>query len=685
MALDFLKPLNDTMRWGLWAPVAITIGAMAYFGLDDEPPFLMVYWISGAAAVLFLLALFAFRQIPFFYISCLAIMWVLLGFGTGILRTSVVAHPVLKQAIDHPVMAHGTVELVEDVHSGIRILLSDVDLWQIPREQTPERIRIVTRSRDMPEIVPGDRIAVRVSLSPPPRPVLPHGYDFARMVYFSDMSGAVGFANSTPYIIKAHNDESLLHRFNRALERHRYHITERIYRALEKDYSPSIVGITAAMITSEVGRISLTNLTSLRASGLAHILSISGLHMVLAGSILFVGVRMLLALFPFIVLHYPIKKWAAAAAIVASFYYLLIAGMPVPAERSYLMLTLFFIAVILDRTNTPMRPIALATGFLILLKPESILDPSFQMSFAAVIALCAYFGEPREKSLHNNLIVKSGKHLWAVAMASVIAGSATAPFAFHHFGQYAVYGLFANMLVVPLTSFVIMPAGVVALLMMPFGLEHWPLVAMAEGIRGMMWVSDKTTALPFSTLNLPHMGIVPLVLMVFGGLWICLWTRQVRWLGLIPILIGIILYSAQKLPNVILDERGKLFAVRDPDIGMLVPTRTYARYARQYWSKALGIKDMVRFDELPASHPLATCTETVCRWKIQGIRFFRGEKCAEADVLILTQPHECKGNLYTITPHDLDENGTYAIWVRHGKLKVESVEKPRGHRGWTMH
>jgi competence protein ComEC len=350
------------------------------------------------------------------------------------------------------------------------------------------------------------------------------------------------------------------------------------------------------------------------------------------------------------------------------------------------MLTLFFIAVILDRTNTPLRPIALAAGILILLKPESILDPSFQMSFAAVIALCAYFQEPPEAtSLSNNLVYKSARHLWAVAMASVIAGAATAPFAFHHFGQYAVYGLFANMLVVPLTSFVIMPAGVVALLMMPFGLEHWPLVVMAEGIRGMMWVSDKTTALPFSTLNLPHMGMIPLILMVFGGLWICLWDARIRLAGIIPIFIGIILYSMQQLPNVVLDERGKLFAVRDPEIGMLVPARTYARYARQYWAKALGISAIVRFDELPAEHPLATCTEDACHWKIQGIRFFRGDTCEEADVLILTEPLECKGTLLTISPQDLVENGTYAIWVRHGKLRVESVEKPRGHRGWTMH
>ena len=686
MISKFLTPLKDTMRWGVWAPVAIMLGVMIYFWLNVEPPFCVVYFAGGAAAFLLLLAAFGLRRFPFYYIVCLGLMWVLLGFTAGVVRTSLVAHKVLAQAIEQPVMAHGVVEIVEDVaHSGKRILLSDVDLWKIPPAEIPQRIRIVSRSHNMPEIEPGDRIAVRVKLSPPPRPVFPHGYDFARMTYFVDRFGAVGFAISTPYIIEKHEEKNSLQHINRLIERHRYHLTERIYNALETNYVPSVVGITAAMITSEVGRISQTDLVSLRASGLAHILSISGLHMVLAGSILFVGVRMLLALFPFIVLHYPIKKWAAAAAIIASFYYLLIAGMPVPAERSYLMLCLFFIAVILDRTNTPMRPIALAAGFLMLLKPESILDPSFQMSFAAVIALCAYFQDPPEvHPYHRNLIYQSGKHLWSVAMASVIAGGATAPFAFYHFGQYAVYGLFANMLVVPLTSFVIMPAGVVALLMMPFGLEHWPLAFMAEGIRGMMWVSDRVTALPFSTLNLPHMGLVPLILMVFGGLWVCLWVKQVRWLGLAPIAVGIIIYANQQLPNVVLDERGKLFAIHDPEVGMLVPARTYARYARQYWAKALGVEKMVRFDELPTTHPLYDCDETECSWQNEGLHFYRGEKCEAADVLILTEDLTCKGNLLTITPKDLAENGTYAIWAHAGKLRVESVEKPRGHRGWTM-
>jgi competence protein ComEC len=509
-------------------------------------------------------------------------------------------------------------------------------------------------------------------LSPPPRAVFPNGYDFARMVYFEQI-GAVGFAINTPRILVPSNDTQLF-------EAHRNRITQHIYTALgDSPYA----GIAAAMITGESGRIEEETLVSLRASGLGHILSISGLHMVLASSILFVGARMLLALFPFIVLHYPIKKWAAGAAIIASFYYLLIAGAPVSAERSFLMSCLFFIAIMLDRTNTPMRPIALAAMLLLLLRPESILGPSFQMSFAAVVALCAYFQDPEPSAISFHPVYKVWRHLRDIAVASLVAGTATAPFAFYHFGQYAVFGLLANMFAMPVASFIIMPAGVLALLAMPFALESLPLQFMALGVEGMMWISDKTTALPFSTLNLPHMYSTALILIVVGGLWICLWEKRLRWFGFAPIAIGIILYSLQRTPHVVLDEKGKLFAIKDSAYGMVVPTRTHARYARQYWTKAFGLDGMTRFSELPKNHPLSDCSAESCHWEINGITFYRGAECEAVDVLILTEEIDCSGKQYTITLQDLFTNGTYAFWVKKGGLKVKSVEPLRGIRGWT--
>lgn len=662
--------LKDLSRISLWSPVAIAVGVLTYFSLPTEPSFAVLYSTLGGAIALLILS-HILRRWVVIYILLLGLMWMLLGFAAGMIRTASVSHIVLEQKTE-PVMAHGTITKLEDRgDAGLRVILSEVDLWKFAPDKTPRKIRITIRG-DTPNLTPGDRIAVRVMLSPPPRAVFPNGYDFARMVYFEEI-GAVGFAINTPHILKKSNDSQLL-------EAHRNRITERIYTALE---TSQYAGVAAALITGESGRISEEMLVSLRASGLAHILSISGLHMVLASSILFVGARMFLALFPFIVLHYPIKKWAAGAAILASFYYLLIAGAPVSAERSFLMICLFFIAIMLDRTNTPMRPISLAAMLLLLLRPESILGPSFQMSFAAVVALCAYFQEPKPTAISFHPVYKIWRHLLDIAVASLVAGTATAPFAFYHFGQYAVYGLLANMFAMPLASFVIMPAGVLAFLAMPFGLEQFPLTGMAWGIGGMMWVSNQTTALPFSTLNLPHMHSTALLFIVAGGLWICLWEKRVRWLGFAPIAIGIILYSLQRTPDVVLDEKGKLFAIKDSEYGMVVPTRTYARYARQYWTKAFGLDGMTRFSELPRNHPLYACTAENCRWEINGMTFYRGTECEAVDVLILTEEKTCKGKQYTVNPTDLITNGTYAFWEKDDSLQVKSVEPLRGIRGWT--
>ena len=132
-----------------------------------------------------------------------------------------------------------------------------------------------------------------------------------------------------------------------------------------------------------------------------------------------------------------------------------------------------------------------------------------------------------------------------------------------------------------------------------------------------------------------------------------------------------------------LDEKGKLFAIKDTEYGMIVPTRTYARYARQYWTKAFGLDGVTRFSELPKNHPLSDCTADSCHFSIGGITFSRGKECNVADVLILTSPLPCTGTKYTITPEDLRTKGTHAFWIKSGKLKIRSVEPLRGIRGWT--
>lgn len=674
--MNSLTPLTQPKQWALWAPVALAAGILCYFSLPETPTAQGVF-AAGSAGLAGLAAGIFLRSRWLLYLLGMGVFWAMLGFTAAGLREQVVAAPALTEET-RAIMLHGTVERVEDRGTaGRRILLNTVDLWRWPLSQTPRKVRVTLRG-ESEDFGPGDRIALRVVLSPPPRPVYPGGYDFARMAYFEQI-GAVGFAVGKPRVLVKQEGATA------ALEAHRFRITHRIFTALEHHQPAAVTGIAAALLTGEAGRIPEEALVSLRASGLAHILSISGLHMVLVSSIVYVGLRALLALIPGIVLRYPVQKWAAIGAILAGGYYLLLAGMPVPAERAYIMTTLFFLAVLFERGHTPMRPVALAAMLLLLLRPESVLSPSFQMSFAAVIGLCAYFAGPAPTT--PGPFARVGRALKHSVMASLVAGTATAPFALYHFGQYAVLGLLANLAVMPLATFLIMPAGVLALCAMPLGLEALPLQLMALGIQGMITVSDAVAALPFSTLNWPHMPSAALLLIVAGGLWLCLWPWRIGRAGLLPIALGGVLYALAPLPDILIDGKGKLYAVRDAEHGLLVPDRVRGRYARDYWGKALGLEEAVRFRDLPPEHPFAQCDAEECTAQIKNYRFYRGAGCSQPqpDIVVQTEAAAgpCAGRLLTLSPQDLAANGTHALFLQQQGIKLRQVEALRGRRGWT--
>lgn len=677
-ALGHQWSLNRS-RTALWLPVMLGIGIGIYFSLHTEPSQTLLYGLLGFALIWAALAFLLRAPLHPHYLARLtlwAIAAICFGFAIAGLRAESRQHVILAEEVG-PTMLHGIVERVEDRVSGQRLVVSSVDLWDYAKEKTPAKVRLVVRTKPN-DAMPGDKIAVRVKLQPLPRPVLPGGYDFARMAYFQEI-GAVGFAVSPVKVLA--KQEGAFSAFNLAFEHHRQRVIYRVKQALGMGEKPQAgEAITLALLTGEGGSIPENAIESLRASGLAHILSISGLHMVLVCGVAFVALRMLLALFPPLVLRYSTKKWAAWLALLFGGYYLLLAGMPVPAVRAYFMIALFFLAVITDRTTTAMWPVTLAALLLLTLWPESLLSPSFQMSFAAVIALCAWFGQPPEpEGLDRSWARRLSRNIYDVAVSSLVAGFATAPFALYHFGRFAVYGMLSNVLAMPVTSIIIMPASILSLLLMPFGLESWPLELMRFGCHLLVVISDAVMALPFSTLSLPRMGLAPLVLITLGGLIICLWQGRARWLGSVPILAAFILYAGTTYPNLLLDEDGKLFAIHDEQGRLLVPNRMNARYARESWMQSLGVKQATRFDELPNHDPLYNCTKDHCEWR----GFIRSAECLPARLLVLTEEGECANSGQLITKGDLARSGTHAIWLEEEGVKIETVAENRGLRWWT--
>ena len=446
--------LRERERWLLWAPVALAFGVAGYFSLPQEPPL----WAGPAWAGTFFGLVFLSRRRMWLALLFLALAIAGCGLTAGQVRTLSVAAPVLKEKIG-PVEVRGRL-----VETGIgegrqRYILDDLSIRGVPADETPLKARISVyvpaRSHDAgaaPSLrpAPGDYVRLRASLRPPPGPVAPRAWDFGRQSWFRGI-GAVGFSYGAAEII-ADAGERPRRGISKWLRDLRHGISARIVAALGERGG----GLATALLTGDRSAISDSTLDNMRASGLAHLLAISGLHIGLVAGIIFVVVRLGLAAIEPLALRYPIKKWAAATALLGSLCYLLLSGASIPTQRAFMMTSLVLLAVLLDRTSLSMRLIALAAFLLLVLRPESLMGPSFQMSFAAAVALVAayeYWRAPLARLASGaSFKLRPLLYLVGVAVTTIIAGSATAPFAIYHFNRFAEYGLLANLAAVPLTG-----------------------------------------------------------------------------------------------------------------------------------------------------------------------------------------------------------------------------------------
>ncbi len=319
-------------------------------------------------------------------------------------------------------------------------------------------------------------------------------------------------------------------------------------------------------------------------AGLAHLLSISGLHFGIVTAFMFFVVRQGLALIPFVALRFPIKKWAAVSAFAGACFYLVFSGASIPAQRSFVMIAIVLLAVLLDRTALSMRLVAWAAVAVLAISPESLLGPSFQMSFAAVVELIAVH-ETTERRFQvwrggAGWLRRGGLHLAQIALTTLVAGLATAPFALYHFNRFTAYALAANLLAIPLTSFWIMPWAVVATALMPFGLEPWWLHPMAWGIEGVVLVAREVAAWDGAVSLLPAMPAWGLAAISIGGLWLCLWTRRWRLAGLPVIAAGLASIALSKPPDILVSGDGRLMAVRSGSGELMVSSGRTLRLVR---------------------------------------------------------------------------------------------------------
>ncbi|HKQ10639.1 MAG TPA: ComEC/Rec2 family competence protein, partial [Rhizomicrobium sp.] len=460
-------------RWPLWLPVALGTGSGVYFALPAEPPVLFA-WVAlvltwGAAT----LAIVGRSRWRFAFLWAL-LAALLLGFGLAKLRETRVHTPVLERGV----VAHLTGRLVsrEPRANGERLVLEEVRSGGL--DPLPRRVRVAMRAGA--DFQPGDWLSLTARLDTPPAPSEPGANDLGRSLYFQSI-GAVGFAYGRAHAVPPAHPPAFGQRIGDAVERLRLAMTQRIQTALPG----STGGIAASLITGERGGIAEEDEEALRDAGLAHILAISGLQMAMVGGGIFWLLRALLAAIPALVLHYPIKKWAAVGALAGSIFYLTISGAAPSAVRAFVMFATVMLAVLLDRPALTMRSLALAAAILLMLQPEAIADPGFQMSFAAVaglVAVAEWEGQ-RERAAPRGALYR---YVHGTVMTSLIGSLATLPYALFYFERATHYGVLGNLIAMPVMGFWVMPAAALSVVLMPLGLDGFGLQLLARGIEIMV-------------------------------------------------------------------------------------------------------------------------------------------------------------------------------------------------------
>lgn len=672
----------ESNRLAIWSPLFLVMGIWFYFSLPREPAMAL----AGVALALALAVMLWVRANRLLLIVALA----LAGFGIAKLRAEWVATPLLRSFVP-AVTLEGWVNDIDNSGNRSRILIVDVSrMAGVPLEEVPRSVRLKAAARMGTDLRVGDLIGLEASLSPLPRPVAPGSFDYGRQLYFHGI-GATGRVSGA--ILRHDRAVPWSYRLRRLFHDLRTGIGARVRTAVKGQLG----GFAEALITGERASISRSLNDSLQASGLYHILSISGLHMSLVAGGAFWAVRALLALFPGLALRYSIKKWAAAAALLVGLFYMLLADSGAATERAFIMIGVVFFAVLVDRPAISLHNLAVAALLILLREPEQALSASFQMSFMAVMGIAAFF--PAYEALaarlrpspSARLTSKWGRSLALLVLASLatslIAGSLSSIPAAHHFGRLAPFAVVANALALPLVGLVVMPMAMLGVLLMPLGLEAAPLRAMEIGLEGVVWISDWVSSWPLAQSHWPLLPAPAAILLSLAAALLCLSASPLRWLT-VPVALGALLFVGPSRPYLLFDDRAANVAVLTAD-GYVPAVPKAAAFSVGRWLRQAG--DRATVSEA-ARRPAWSCRENFCfSAKAPSVLYLRraAERqriCQAADIVLAEFPlrGRCQGRRTTLDRFDVWRNGAHAVYVSGSSIETVSATEARGERPWVQ-
>lgn len=675
------------LRWRLWAPVAFGAGAAIYFALGREPPLWPLALAAVAATAVWLAARRLGRgramTLPLMLVACLA-----LGLAGAKLRTDRVAAPIAPLMAGPTTIEGWVVDVDSPGDRGHRLIVAPVWIRGLPSEATPIRIRATVRGEPPP---PGSPIRLFAILNPPPPPASPGAYDFGRNAWFQRLGGtAFALAETRPARLPP-PPRGL--RVAMAVNGARFALARRIVDRLGERTG----GVAAAMTTGHETWIGREDLDAMRDSGLAHILSISGLHMAIVGGFAFFTVRLGVAAWPWLALRVSGKKIAAVAGLMAVWSYLVLSGAPPPAQRAAITASVAFAAILLDRQAITMHALAVAALIVLVLQPDAIVTPGFQMSFAATAALVALAEAwpPRIRELSVPLpiaLIQSARHWLVLAVtASLVAGAATGPFAVQHFNRAALYGLLANLATSPIADFVMMPALALGALLEPVGLGGPFLWVAGQGVDLMLAIGHWTAGLPGAVRTIASAPDFVLPITFLGVLFLCLWRGRLRWLGL-PFACAVLIWPRAPTPTVWIGDGGTNAAFAEA--GQAVVLRPGVRqFAVDLWARRRGLAPTPRPDDgwmcqryacapEASSAPVALWWGTAAPDLGQLAALCRSAPLVSVRAVVHTLPPDCDDRL-VLDGLDFARGGSVELWRTPSGWRAVWTTQVRGDRPWS--
>jgi competence protein ComEC len=647
----------------LFAPVMLGLGIVAWFVLPFERQWLAATLAGVAVALAGVAATGLVRRV-------VVAGGVLFAFGVGLawLRAEAVRTPVLADA-RLTASIEGTVLAVERLPARQRTRIVVRISSGAPRD-------LVARigAAALPDgVAPGAAVAMRARLSPPPGPNIPGGYHFARRAWF-DGIGAVGYALSGVTVTRPPPaGPDIVARFNA--------FRARLTQALQEGVGGRAGGLAAALVTGDRGGIPDEVTETMRDSGLAHLISISGLHIaVVVGGTLW-ATRRILVLSQWIALRADIKALAASVAALAGISYTMLAGGEVPTIRACIAVLIALAGLAAGRDAISLRMIAAGAFAILVVRPEYLLGPSFQLSFAAVTAIVALYQSPlgarlARRSDEFGWLRRLGVAVVALLATGAVAEIALAPIAFFHFNQMGLYGMVANFVAIPLTSFVILPLLVLAIAADAIGIGAPVFAVLERAVEALIRIGEVTASLPGAVARLPSAPGWSLALIVLGGIWLCLWQSRRRWAGVAPALAGAAAMVAAAPPDVIVDGSGAHMAIVDGSgIALLRPRA--GDYLRSMWSDAAGVASVGALDDRRD----ARCGPDACVVRVHAgsrdwlllatrSRLFIDRaalepSCARADLVVSdrTLPGWCRPRWLKLDRRRLARSGAIALWL----------------------